>query len=137
MLITGSSGLIGAVEVKSVESEARREPAQPDLSGTSTTLAVAEVARRVPDAHVAAAYWPPETTWMELQPLVLTLAVQFRQGLSGAELTAAGDRLEQTIRAQYLHIKYIFIEANALVKAAPHNEDDIGFELEQLAHEIG
>jgi cation diffusion facilitator family transporter len=51
--------------------------------------------------------------------ILLNLAVQFRQGLSGAELLAAVDRLEQTIRAQHPHIKHIFIEANALVKAAP------------------
>jgi cation diffusion facilitator family transporter len=61
----------------------------------------------------------PLTMHFGPRAILLNLAVQFRQGLSGAELLAAVERLEQTIRAQHPHIKHIFIEANALVKAAP------------------
>jgi cation diffusion facilitator family transporter len=64
----------------------------------------------------------PFTMHLGPHEVLLNLAVQFRQGLSGAELTAAVDRLEQTIRVQHPYIKRIFIEANALVKAAPHND---------------
>jgi cation diffusion facilitator family transporter len=61
----------------------------------------------------------PLTMHFGPRAILLNLAVQFRQGLSGAELLAAVDRLERTIRAQHPYIKHIFIEANALVKAAP------------------
>jgi cation diffusion facilitator family transporter len=61
----------------------------------------------------------PLTMHFGPQAILLNLAVQFRQGLSGTELMAAVERLEQTIRAQHPHIKHIFIEANALAKAAP------------------
>jgi cation diffusion facilitator family transporter len=61
----------------------------------------------------------PLTMHFGPQAILLNLAVQFRQGLSGAELLAAVERLEQSIRAQHPYIKHIFIEANALVKATP------------------
>jgi divalent metal cation (Fe/Co/Zn/Cd) transporter len=50
------------------------------------------------------------------------MVIQFRRGLSGAELVAAVDRLEKAMRAEHPSIKRIFIEAEAFSRAEPHNE---------------
>jgi divalent metal cation (Fe/Co/Zn/Cd) transporter len=57
---------------------------------------------------------PPLTMHMGAHDVLLNLQIQFRQGLSAAEVEAAVKRLEITIRRQHPDIKRIFIEAGSL-----------------------
>jgi len=56
----------------------------------------------------------PLTMYFGPHTILLALDVQFHQGLSGSEVTAAMDRLEKNIRAEYPAIQRIFIEAESL-----------------------
>lgn len=49
--------------------------------------------------------------------VLLNLDVQFRAELSGSELVAAIDRLEQKIRADYPEVKRIFVEADSFARS--------------------
>jgi cation diffusion facilitator family transporter len=64
----------------------------------------------------------PLTMHFGPRDVLLTMAIQFRRGLSGAEVVAAVDRLEQAIRAAHPSITRIFIEAEALRGAEPRRE---------------
>lgn len=56
----------------------------------------------------------PLTMHFSPRQVLLNLDVQFREGLSATEVTAAVNRLEQNIRKQYPQMKRIFIEAESL-----------------------
>jgi cation diffusion facilitator family transporter len=64
----------------------------------------------------------PLTMHFGPRDVLLTMVIQFRRGLSGAEQVAAVDRLEKAIRAEHPSIKRIFIEAEAFSKAEPQSE---------------
>ena len=49
--------------------------------------------------------------------VLLNLDIQFRKGLSAAEVEAAVDRLEKAIRAKHPEVKRIFIEAESLTSS--------------------
>ncbi len=61
----------------------------------------------------------PLTMYFGPESILLALDVEFENGLSAAEVTAAVDRLEKNIRAAYPRIKRIFIEAESLSKGQP------------------
>jgi cation diffusion facilitator family transporter len=65
---------------------------------------------------------PPLTMHFGPRDVLLNMIIQFRRGLSGAELIAAVDRLEKAMRAEHPSIKRIFIEAEAFSRAEPHSE---------------
>ena len=56
----------------------------------------------------------PLTMHFGPEQVLLNLDVQFRRGLSAAEVEAAVDRLEAAIRARHPEIKHIFLEADAI-----------------------
>jgi cation diffusion facilitator family transporter len=56
----------------------------------------------------------PLTMHFGPEQVLLNLDVQFRRGLSAAEVEAAVDRLETAIRARHPEIKHIFLEADAI-----------------------
>ena len=58
----------------------------------------------------------PLTMYFGPYSILLALDVQFEKGLSAAEVTAAVDRLEKSIRAEYPRIQRIFIEAESLTQ---------------------
>ncbi|MGH7926443.1 MAG: cation diffusion facilitator family transporter, partial [Candidatus Binatia bacterium] len=51
--------------------------------------------------------------------VLLTMHVQFRPGLSAANLESAVARLEKNIRAEHEEIKHIFIEARSISENQP------------------
>jgi cation diffusion facilitator family transporter len=57
----------------------------------------------------------PLTMHLAPHEVLLNLAIEFREGLTLAELEAAIDRVEAAIRGQYPEVKRIFIEAKSLV----------------------
>jgi divalent metal cation (Fe/Co/Zn/Cd) transporter len=65
---------------------------------------------------------PPLTMHFGPRDVLVNIVIQFRSGLSGAELVAAVDRLEKAIREKHPSIKRIFIEAEAFSRAEPHSE---------------
>lgn len=56
----------------------------------------------------------PLTIYFGPHDVLLTLNVQFREGISSTEITAAVIRLEERIRSHYGDINRIFIEASSL-----------------------
>ncbi|MCE7984376.1 MAG: cation transporter [Caldilinea sp. CFX5] len=58
----------------------------------------------------------PMTMHFGPEDVLLNLDVQFRAGLSSAELARTVDRLEKRIRQEYPEIKRIFIEAEGLIE---------------------
>jgi cation diffusion facilitator family transporter len=58
----------------------------------------------------------PLTMYFGPNSVLLALEVQFQRGLSAAGVTAAVDRLEKSVRAEYPFIERIFIEAESLSK---------------------
>lgn len=57
----------------------------------------------------------PLTMHFGPQEVLLNLDVQFREGLSSAELAASVDRMEKSIRQAHPEIKRIFIEVESLI----------------------
>lgn len=86
-------------------------------SASSTTVAGIEAIIRDDPAFVSVK--PPLTMHFGPNDILLNLAVDFRQGLTSAEIVAAIDRLEQAIQAQFPAVRQIFVEADALREAAP------------------
>lgn len=66
----------------------------------------------------------PLTMYFGPHEVLLNMDIQFRQGLSVADIGAVINRLEREIRGQHPDIKHIFIEVRAL--AAPPNEPSAG-----------
>ena len=64
----------------------------------------------------------PLTMYFGPESILLALDVEFENGLSAAEVTAAVDRLEKNIRTAYPRIKRIFIEAESLSKGQPESK---------------
>jgi len=64
----------------------------------------------------------PLTMYFGPRSILLALDVEFEKGLSAAGVTAAVDRLESSIRANYPNIQRIFIEAESLSRAAATGE---------------
>jgi len=65
---------------------------------------------------------PPLTMHFGPHEVLLNMSIQFRQGLSGAELVAAVERLEKAIREEQPSIQHIFIEAEAFSRATSHSD---------------
>jgi cation diffusion facilitator family transporter len=61
----------------------------------------------------------PLTMYFGPNSILVALDVEFQNGLSAGEVTAAVDRLEKSIRTEYPAVKRIFIEAESLSKARP------------------
>jgi cation diffusion facilitator family transporter len=61
----------------------------------------------------------PLTMHMGPDEVLLNLDIQFKEGLSGRELSGAIDRLEKSIREEIPIIKRIFIEADSITKTNP------------------
>ncbi|MGN6702497.1 MAG: cation diffusion facilitator family transporter [Burkholderiaceae bacterium] len=59
----------------------------------------------------------PLTMYFGPDNILLTLDVQFRKGISGADLAAAVDRIENRIRSRYHAVRRIYIEANPVAAA--------------------
>ena len=64
---------------------------------------------------------------MHLGPtdVLLNLEVEFKPGLSGTELVATVERLEQCIRARHAEVRRIFIEASTLAGARRTAADEL------------
>ncbi len=60
----------------------------------------------------------PMTMYFGPRSILLALDIEFEKGLSAAEVTAAVDRLETSIRSKYPNVERIFIEAESLSRAA-------------------
>jgi cation diffusion facilitator family transporter len=58
--------------------------------------------------------------------ILLNLDVQFRIGLSAAEMESAVDRLEEAIRRKHPQVKRIFLEAEAITRPARSREQPVG-----------
>ena len=65
---------------------------------------------------------PPLTMHFGPRDVLLNMIIQFRRGLSGADIVTAVDRLEKTIREQHPSIKRIFIEAEAFSRTERQSE---------------
>jgi cation diffusion facilitator family transporter len=80
--------------------------------------ASAEAVRRVRELAEAdpdvVRVWRPLTMHFGPDQVLLNLDIEFRSNLSAAEVTAAVDRLEASIRGERPEIKRIFIEAESL-----------------------
>jgi cation diffusion facilitator family transporter len=57
--------------------------------------------------------------------ILLNLDVQFKSGLSAAEVEAAVDRLEEAIRRKHPQVKRIFLEAEAITRPARSREEPV------------
>lgn len=77
-----------------------------EASGRIQKTAQADVAVELTKRPLSMYFGPHE--------VLLVLNVQFTNGLSASEVTAAIDRIERTIRQQYPDITRIYIEAEAL-----------------------
>ena len=82
------------------------EGADPETLGSIRELAEAD-----PDVDRVK---NPLTMYFGPHTVLLTMNIQFREGLSAADVESAVDRLEQTLRTKYPDIKHIFIEARSL-----------------------
>jgi cation diffusion facilitator family transporter len=86
------------------------EGADPETLQSIKTLAEADPAVEAVERPLTM-HFGPET-------LMLTMHVQFRKGLSGAERESAVERLEKNIRSKHQAIKHIFIEAKSLIRGS-------------------
>jgi cation diffusion facilitator family transporter len=85
------------------------------LVGESAATEVVDSIRAVAEGDPAVERTGPPLT-MHLGPheVLLNLEIQFRRGLSAAEVEAAVDRVESAIRSRYPDVIRIFIEAESL-----------------------
>ncbi len=91
--------------------------------GVDRDMAQAIRALAQQDREVASAA-QPLTMYFSPDDILLTLDVKFRQGASGADIVAAIDRIERSIRSRFLAIKRIYIEANPIAAAARGTRND-------------
>lgn len=60
----------------------------------------------------------PLTMYFGPQTILLAIEVEFAPGLSSAEITGAIDRVERSVSERFPKVKHIFIEAQAISRAA-------------------
>jgi cation diffusion facilitator family transporter len=65
----------------------------------------------------------PLTMHLSPHDVLLNLNIEFRDGLSAREVTASVDRIESRIRGRFPEVRRIFIEAEALTRAAGGKEE--------------
>ncbi|MDT8307368.1 MAG: cation diffusion facilitator family transporter [Anaerolineae bacterium] len=82
----------------------------------STVLAIEEIARADPGI---VSVKRPLTMHFGPNDVLLNIAVEFREGMTGAEVVETVDRLEENIQKRFPAIRHIFIEADSLREAAP------------------
>lgn len=87
------------------------EGADPETLRSIKTLAEAEPGIRAVERPLTM-HFGPDT-------VLLTMRVQFRDGLSGAERESAVERLEKAIHRTHEKIKHVFIEAKSLSENPP------------------
>lgn len=83
---------------------------------------VQSIQRRAAGDPAVESIQPPLTMHFGPHDVLLNMNIQFRPGLSGAELVATVERLEKAIHEEYPSITRIFIAAEALSRAESHNE---------------
>ncbi|HET8656669.1 MAG TPA: cation diffusion facilitator family transporter [Longimicrobiaceae bacterium] len=90
------------------------------LVGESADPALVAEVRRIAQADPAVdRVWPPLTLQHGPKNVLLNMEIQFRCGLSTAELTSAIDRIERSVRRRFPVVQQIFIEARSLASAGP------------------
>jgi cation diffusion facilitator family transporter len=87
------------------------EGADPDTLQSIKALAETDSAVRSIDRPLTMHFGP--------HTVLLTMNVEFRDGLSGKDLESAVARLEKNIRAKHEEIKHIFIEASSISASKP------------------
>jgi cation diffusion facilitator family transporter len=87
-----------------------------ESASASTVDAIEEIIRQ--DAGIVSVK-RPMTMHFGPNEILLNLAVDFRHGLTAAEIVEAVDRLEVAIQTQFPSIRHIFVEADSLREAAP------------------
>jgi len=63
----------------------------------------------------------PLTMYFGPDNILLALDVEFRHGISGADISASVERIEKNIRTRYRSVKRIYIESNPVAAAARGN----------------
>jgi cation diffusion facilitator family transporter len=94
------------------------------LVGESADAATLASIRAVTEADPAVErIMPPLTMHLGPHEILLNLEIKFHEGLSAAEIGAAVERLERSIRRRDPDIKRIFIEAESLATGAARRPD--------------
>ena len=85
------------------------------LIGEGVDKRTLDCIRRLAESDAGVAFvGAPLTMYFGPYSVFLALEVQFRDGLSAAEVTSTVDRLEKSIRSEYPKIQRIYIEAESL-----------------------
>ncbi len=84
--------------------------------------AVEEIRRLAADDDAIVAVGPPLTMHLGPDDVLLNLDLQFRDGLSGDDIAAAIDGVEERVRRRYPQIKRIFLEAESIRRGGADGE---------------
>jgi cation diffusion facilitator family transporter len=80
---------------------------------SAATQAVADIRALAENDPAVERVGPPLTMHLGPHEVLLNLEIQFRRGLSAAEVEAAVDRVESAIRSRHPDVKRIFVEAES------------------------
>ena len=87
------------------------------LVGESADLEMVRTIRHMAEENKnVAQVGDPLTMHFGPEEILVNMAVEFREGLSGQEMMATLDRLEAEIQEKYPAVKHLFIEADALTQ---------------------